>query len=56
MRSRAYARPPAATFDADVAVVAMKVRLKVAHRYTHTVHLHRDAGQDGTGASGGDQA
>ena len=24
----------------------MKVRLKVARRYTHTVHLHGDAGRD----------
>jgi hypothetical protein len=29
--------------DAVQAVVTMKVRLRVAHRYTHTVHLHREA-------------
>jgi hypothetical protein len=30
------------------AVVAMKVRLRVARRYTHTVHLRRGAEQGGT--------
>ena len=30
------------------AVVAMKVRLRVARRYTDIVHLRRDAEQDGT--------
>jgi hypothetical protein len=34
--------------DAVKAVVAMKVRLRVARRYTCTVHLRRDAEQDGT--------
>jgi hypothetical protein len=29
--------------DAVQAVVAMKVRLRVARRYTHTVHIRRDA-------------
>ena len=28
--------------------VAMKVRLRVARRYTHTMHLRRDAEQGGT--------
>ena len=28
--------------------VAMKARLRVARRYTHTVRLHRDAEHDGT--------
>jgi hypothetical protein len=30
------------------AVVAIKVLLRVAHRYTHTVHLWRDTEQGGT--------
>jgi hypothetical protein len=34
--------------DAVQAVVAIKVRLRVARRYTHTVHLRRDAEQGGT--------
>jgi hypothetical protein len=33
--------------DAVQAVVAMKVQLRVAHRYTHTVHLRRDADRMG---------
>ena len=34
--------------DAVQAVGAMKVRLRVACRYSHTVHLRRDAKHDGT--------
>ncbi len=34
--------------DVVQAVVAMKVRLRVAHGYTHTMHRCRDAEQDET--------
>jgi hypothetical protein len=34
---------PTISRDAIQAVVAIKVRLKVAPEYTHTVHLRRDA-------------
>ena len=33
--------------DAVQAVVAMKARRGIAHRYIHTVHLHRDTEQGG---------
>jgi hypothetical protein len=34
--------------DAAQAVVAMKVRMRLARRYTYTVHLRRNAEQGGT--------
>ena len=34
--------------DAVLAVVAMKARLGIAHRYTYTVNLRRDTEQGGT--------